>query len=209
MANLSFFYSSMNSGKTLDLIKTFYNFVKIDSEGNPITDNVICLTSAADNRFGQGVIASRPLQTKLEAIPVSENDELYPILINEVIPNRKNPTELILVDEAQFFTAKQIRDLARIVDNLNINVICYGLRTTFKGTLFSGSAELLGIADKIREIKNRCPCGSKATMNLLFDSNKTPISDGNDINIGDESQYISLCRKHFFDSLKNQKLSVS
>lgn len=208
MASLSFFYSSMNSGKTLDLIKTYYNFVKIDKNNKVITDNVICLTSSHDDRFGQGVIASRPLKTKLKAHAISNNINLYEF-IKDVLPQHKNRVDLILVDEVQFFTKEQILDLAKIVDNHNINVICYGLRTTFKGDLFEGSAELLGIADKIREIKNRCPCGQKATMNLMFDTDNKPITEGNDIQIGAENKYISLCRKHFFETIKNQKFDLT
>lgn len=206
MASLKFFYSSMNAGKTLDLIRTYFNFVKTDENNNVITDNVICLTSAKDNRFGHGVISSRPLDTTLEAYAIQEDTKLYEF-IQDIVKERKCKVDLILVDESQFFTEKQINDLASIVDYNNIDVTCYGLRTNFKGELFKGSKQLLAISDKIREIKNRCFCGEKATMNLLFNENKVPLKDGNEVQIGAEGKYISLCRKHFIESHKNKKLA--
>lgn len=205
MASLKFFYSSMNAGKTLDLIRTFFNFAKTDENHNVISDNIICLTSAKDNRFGKGVISSRPLDTTLSAYAIDETTNLYEFIQN-VIRERKDKVELILVDESQFFSEKQINHLAKIVDYNNIDVTCYGLRTNFKGEAFKGSAQLLATADKIREIKNRCGCGKKATMNLLFDENGTPIKSGIEIQTGAEGQYISLCRKHFFESHKKKKV---
>lgn len=206
MASLKFFYSSMNAGKTLDLIRTYFNFVKTDSNHKVISDNVICLTSAKDDRFGKGIISSRPLDTTLNAYAIDESTKLYDF-IKSVISERKDNVELILVDESQFFSKEQINDLAKIVDYENIDVTCYGLRTNFRGEVFKGSAQLLAISDKIREIKNRCLCGEKATMNLLFDENKSPVIDGGEIQIGSEGKYISLCRKHFLESHKNKKLT--
>lgn len=200
MANLYFQYSSMNAGKTLDLIKTYYNFVKTDENNNVISDNVVCLTSAKDDRFGNGIISSRPLQNTLEAFAIDSSMNLFDFITSEVSPKRRDKIDLILIDEVQFFTKEQIHQLALIVDKTGIDVICYGLRTNFKGELFEGSATLLGIADKIREIKNRCFCGKKATMNLLFDENNIPLKNGGEVQIGSESKYISLCRKHFNQS---------
>lgn len=199
MASLSFFYSSMNAGKTLDLIKTYYNFVKTDDDGTPISNNVICLTSAKDNRFGVGKIMSRPLKNGLDAFAIHPDNNLKELLELEIKQRKENgeKVDLILVDEVQFFSKQHIRVLSRIVDDLDIEVMCYGLRSNFKGEPFEGSLELMTIADKIREIKNRCFCGRKATMNLLFTPDLKVQKGGAEVQIGSENCYISLCRKHF------------
>ncbi len=199
MASLTFYFSSMNAGKSMELIKTYFNFKSQFSESvHAEKDNVICLTSAQDNRSGVGKISSRPLQTSLDAHPISPEIHLKDYLLNEVMPSMEDPTELILVDEAQFFTRQQIRDLAYIVDSLDIDVMCYGLRSDFKAQPFEGSLELLTLSDKLREVKNRCVCGNKATMNLRFNEHLDVVKDGDSIQVGGEENYISLCRKHFF-----------
>lgn len=210
MASLSFFYSSMNAGKTLDLIKTYYNFVKTDSEGKVVSNNVICLTSAKDNRFGIGKIMSRPLKDGLDAFAIHTDNDLLLILETEINFRKQNGenVDLILVDEAQFFSKEHIKVLAKIVDEYDIEVMCYGLRSNFKGEPFEGSLMLLTIADKLREIKNRCYCGKKATMNLLFNSDGTVQSDGNEVQIGAENCYISLCRKHFNEAHQNKYIKI-
>tara|TARA_B100000700_G_scaffold230615_1_gene255053 strand:- start:20724 stop:21368 length:645 start_codon:yes stop_codon:yes gene_type:complete len=199
MASLTFYFSSMNAGKSMELIKTYFNFKsQFSGSVHSEKDNVICLTSAQDNRSGVGKIASRPLQTTLEAHAIPKDLNLKDFLLNEVMPSMEDPTELILVDEAQFFTEQQIRDLAYIVDSLNIDVMCYGLRSDFKAQPFEGSLALLTLSDKLREVKNRCVCGKKATMNLRFDENFNVVNSGESIQVGGEENYISLCRKHFF-----------
>lgn len=205
MASLTFFYSSMNAGKTLELIKTFYNFAKTDATGHVISDNVICLTSSKDNRHGVGYITSRALTSKLEAFAISQSDDLYEF-IKTVIAQRSK-VDLILVDEAQFFTREHILALCKVVDELNINVMCYGLRTTFKGQSFEGSQALLELADKLREVKNRCYCcDSKATMTIRHDSHGNVISEGESIHIASDTHYTSACRKHFMQA--QQHLSI-
>lgn len=199
MASLTFFYSSMNAGKTLELIKTFYNFVKTDQQGNVISNNVICLTSAKDNRHGVGYITSRALTSKLEAFAISETDNLFNFLQTTI--SQREKVDLILVDESQFFTRQHILDLCRIVDELGINVMCYGLRTSFKGQSFEGSLALLELADKLREVKNRCYCcDSKATMTIRHDKEGNVISEGNSIHIASDTHYTSACRKHFMQA---------
>lgn len=205
MASLTFSYSSMNAGKTLELIKTFYNFAKTDNQGNIISDNVICLTSAKDNRHGIGYITSRALTSKLEAFAISESDLLFDFL-HDVISQRKK-VDLILVDESQFFTRQHILDLCRIVDELGINVMCYGLRTSFKGQSFEGSMALLELADKLREVKNRCYCcDNKATMTIRHDIQGNVITEGHSIHIASDTHYTSACRKHFMQAQESLKI---
>lgn len=205
MASLTFSYSSMNAGKTLELIKTFYNFAKTDNQGNIISDNVICLTSAKDNRHGIGYITSRALTSKLEAFAISESDLLFDFLHNAISQRKK--VDLILVDESQFFTRQHILDLCRIVDELGINVMCYGLRTSFKGQSFEGSMALLELADKLREVKNRCYCcDNKATMTIRHDSQGNVITEGNSIHIASDTHYTSACRKHFMQAQESLKI---
>lgn len=205
MASLTFSYSSMNAGKTLELIKTFYNFAKTDNQGNIISDNVICLTSAKDNRHGIGYITSRALTSKLEAFAISESDSLFTFL--EVTISQRKKVDLILVDEAQFFTRQHILDLCRIVDELGISVMCYGLRTSFKGQSFEGSLALLELADKLREVKNRCYCcDNKATMTIRHDNQGNVITEGNSVHIASDTHYTSACRKHFMQAQQLLKI---
>ena len=106
----------------------------------------------------------------------------------------------VFLDEAQFLSTDQVMQLARIVDDLNIPVMCYGLRTDFLGELFEGSARLLAIADEIRELKTICKCGRKATMNLRIDADGNAVTSGAKIEIGGNDRYVPLCRAHFYQS---------
>lgn len=198
MASLTFSYSSMNAGKSLSLIKIFYDFAE-ETENGVNSDNIICLTSSLDDRFGLGKIRSRPLAATLDAIPVGLDDDIVTI-VEDIKEKSKKDIELILVDEAQFFSEEQILQMCLIVDKLNINIMCFGLRTNFKGEFFEGSSALLRYADKIREIKNKCShkgCIRKAIMNARIDSEGEIIRDGEEIEIGAESKYKSVCRYHF------------
>lgn len=161
------------------------------------------MTPSIDDRSGVGVISSRTGMEE-KAIPLGPEESVYSALKSELIDsngNRKN-IHCILVDEAQFLTAEQIKSLSIIVDSFNIPVMCYGLKNDFQNNLFEGSETLLLYADKIIEIKTICAkeeCGKKAIMNLRLSDGK-PVYEGSQIQIGDE-EYVPVCRKHYFDYL--------
>jgi thymidine kinase len=191
----------MNSGKSLLLIKSFFDFAKTSGDEYN-ADNIICFTSSVDNRFGFGKITSRPLDTQLDAFTFHFDDNLIEIYKN-VKKSRQRDIELILVDEAQFLNREQVLELCSLVDNYKINIMCYGLRTNFKGELFEGSNALLCYADKLREVKNKCSidgCTNKATMNARIDKNGRVVREGNEVEIGLENRYQSYCRSHFLEN---------
>ena len=202
MSSLTFSYSSMNAGKSLALIKIFYDFAEnINGEIN--SDNILCLTSPIDIRHGKGKISSRPLKASLEAITVEDDDDLLELYEFE-LEKRNKKIDVILVDEAQFFSEDHVLQLCYLVDKMNVTVMCFGLRTNFQGELFEGSQALLRYADKIREIKNKCThigCTKKATMNARIDENNKIVREGDEIEIGAEDSYRSVCRDHFLSGL--------
>ncbi|CAL9974463.1 thymidine kinase [Vibrio phage D479] len=180
MAKLVFKYASMNAGKTANLIQTAYNF----KESNK---TVVILTSSLDTRYGKNKVASR-LGIEADAIPISPGDCLMGSFVYEC--------DVILVDEAQFLTKSQVKQLAKIVDELDTTVICYGLRTDFQGELFEGSQELLALADKLIQMPSVCnECTETATMNarLTNDTDKTVI--------GGNETYTGMCRSCFVEHL--------
>jgi len=190
MASTSFYFSSMNSGKSLLLIKMKYDYETVGKK-------VVCLTPSLNNRDGDGVIKSRALNRKITALKVKQNDCIKTIVDKEM---SQKQVDLILVDEAQFFTEKQVEELTHYSDLHNIHVMCFGLRTDSNGDLFDGSAKLLAIADKLIEVKNTCHCGKKATMTLRIDSDRNVLKNQPQVSIGSEEKYISVCRKHWFDN---------
>lgn len=185
--SVTFNYSSMNAGKSLLLLKALNDYKSVGKR-------VICMTPAINTRDGVGVIKSRALQESIPARNIKEDDDLFDIVNTSTEINK---ISLILLDEAQFFTKKQINQLCKISDDLDINVMCFGLRTDSNGELFEGSSELLAKADKLIEVKNTCHCGKKATMTLRVDSNGFAIKNGDQISLGAEDNYISVCRKHW------------
>ena len=188
MAKLYFSYSAMNAGKTTILLQASHNYGERGM-------NTLLLTAQLDNRAGTGTIASRiGLSAKAETFS-SETD------VTAIITHAHAQDKLscVLVDEAQFLTSSQVWDLARVADHMNIPVMCYGLRTDFQGNLFEGSATLLAIADNLREIRTICHCGSKATMVIRQTEGGDVIREGDQIEIGGNDKYVSLCRKHWAD----------
>tara|TARA_B100000945_G_C19848672_1_gene352881 strand:- start:43 stop:492 length:450 start_codon:yes stop_codon:yes gene_type:complete len=129
-----------------------------------------------------------------KAVSISAKDDLF--LITEKV-SKKNPLSCVLLDEAQFLTKSQVFSLGEIVDRLNIPVLAYGLRSDFRGELFEGSMHLLAWADELVEIKTICHCGKKANMVLRLDENGKPVNIGDQVKIGGNDIYISVCRKHF------------
>jgi len=190
MAKLYFNYAAMNAGKSTTLLQASFNY----SERGMRT---IKFTAKIDNRYEEGVIASR-IGLKQNAHLFDAETNLFEIVIKE---SGGDQAACVFLDEAQFLSGEQVLQLARIVDELDIPVICYGLRTDFRGELFEGSARLLALADEIRELKTICKCGRKATMNLRIDDKGNAVKVGEKIDIGGNERYIPLCRRHFFDAL--------
>ena len=182
----------MNSGKSMQLLATAYG---LQEKHIPF----LLLKSSVDTR-DVGVIKSRGLG-KRECIIVKPEDSILTIFSNEWSKNNY-PIKWIFVDEAQFLTEKQVEELSYIVDDCNVNVMCYGLRTDFTTNSFEGSKRLFEIADNIEEMKISCSCGNKAIVNARFDDGEL-VLDGKQIVIGGDEMYIPLCRK-CFNKLKNK-----
>jgi len=190
MAKLYFNYSTMNAGKSTALLQAAYNYSE-----RGMTPYLI--TAKLDNRKGVSKIASR-IGIEAEASVFDLADNLYlkvQSLIKEITIN------CILLDEAQFLSKSQVWQLARIVDNLKIPVLCYGLRVDFRGELFPGSLTLLAIADEIKEIKTICHCGRKATMVVRKTPDGKILDQGSQIQIGGNETYTSLCRLHWCEEM--------
>jgi len=195
MAKLFFRYGTMGSGKSLDLLKVAYNY-----EENGM--GVIILTSKIDDRYGHDIVKSRTGIGK-DATGIGDDDDIY-----EIIQYKKNiishRIDCVLVDEVQFFKKKHIHQLVKIVDVMNIPVICYGLRSDFKLEPFESSKYLMAIADEIEELKTICSeCGKKkANVNARFDENGKIVTQGEKIEIGGNDKYRPLCRRCFSDLKK-------
>ncbi len=186
MAKLYFYYASMNAGKSTTLLQADFNY----RERGMAT---MLWTAALDDRYDVGAITSR-IGLKAEAGRFSPDTDIRA----EVLAHHATtPLACVLVDEAQFLSRKQVLGLARLADEDNIPVVCYGLRTDFAANLFPGSAALLGLADALVELKGVCECGRKATMNLRVDGSGRAVLDGAQTEIGGNDRYVALCRKHF------------
>ncbi|WP_113907239.1 thymidine kinase [Aliidiomarina celeris] len=190
MAALYFTYSAMNAGKSTSLLQVAHNYEERDQQ-------VLLLTPAFDNRAGVGKIHSR-LGIDREARIFARNDDLFALIGNSAQQQR---IDCVLMDEAQFLSAEQVWQLTRVVDELNIPVMCYGLRTDAFGQAFEGSAVLLAVADKLSEMKTICHCGRKAIMSLRVDEHGNAVKHGEQIAIGGNERYISCCRKHWAEAL--------
>ena len=176
----------MNAGKTTILLQASHNY----GERGMAT---LLLTAQLDDRAGTGQIASR--------IGLSADSETFApdTDLKKLIENQHGIKKLscVLVDEAQFLTSAQVWQLAKVADYLNVPVMCYGLRTDFQGNLFEGSATLLAVADTLREIRTICHCGRKATMVVRQSEGGDVIREGDQIEIGGNEKYVSLCRRHW------------
>lgn len=187
MAQLYFRYSTMNAGKTIELIKVAYNY---EERGK----KVLVMTPAIDDRYGIGKIASRIGVTR-DATLIKDNTNILELFLDE---EKKGKVSCVLVDECQFLKRHHIEELAEIVDSFDTPVLAYGLKNDFKNDLFEGSYYMLIYADKIEEIKTICWCGRKATMVARVVDGKF-VKTGEQIQIGGNDMYISLCRKHYND----------
>jgi len=183
MAKLYFRYSTMGAGKSLDLLKTAYNYEERDKY-------VILFTSGLDNRYGTKKITSR-VGISREAHIFDDSTNIYEFVSENCIG-----CDCVLIDESQFLTKEQVWQLTDIVDELQCDVITYGLRSDFRGEPFEGSIYLMTLADEIEELKTICKYGDKASMNMRLSEGK-PIFDGNKVMIGGNDSYLPVCRTHY------------
>ena len=186
MAKLYFHYSTMNAGKSTLLLQASYNYRERGMQ-------TYLLTAAVDGRAGDGRIASR-IGISSSADTYTEESNLFDMLERR---KRKGPVACVFIDEAQFLTRDQVWQLARAVDDLGLPVMCYGLRVDFRGELFPGSAALLALADEMREARTICFCGKKATMVVRQDDSGRALTEGEQVQIGGNETYVSLCRRHW------------
>lgn len=191
MAKLYFYYAAMNAGKSTTLLQADYNYRERGME-------TMLWTAAFDDRSESGTIGSR-IALSAPARTYSDEVDLF-VAIGEELKRRR--LDCVLVDEAQFLTQRHVLQLCRVADELSIPVLCYGLRTDFQAKLFPGSAALLALADNLVELKAVCECGRKATMNLRVDQDGFAVARGAQTEIGGNDRYVALCRRHFFERLR-------
>lgn len=183
---LYFRYGTMGSAKTALLLTTAYNF---EERGM----RYVCLKPIIDTREESNVIRSR-IGIERECRWIYHESDLYEMAC-QLSAESEGVIDWFLVDEAQFLTAAQVDQLARVVDDFGSNVICYGLRTDFRSCLFEGSRRLFEIADTIDEIKSTCTCGRKTIINARMDSNGDFVEEGQQVEIGGDDRYMAVCRK--------------
>ena len=185
----------MNAGKSTSLLQSAYNY-----QERGMTR--LIFTAAIDDRMEAGKVSSR--------IGLSEDAKLYHTdtdLFDFISQQHKNSKiNCVLVDESQFLTEQQVSQLSDVTIELNIPVLCYGIRTDFLGELFDGSKYLLAWADKLIELKTICFCGKKATMVVRYDENNNVMTQGQQVKVGGNDNYMPYCRKHFKQAITSGKL---
>ena len=186
MAKLYFSYSAMNAGKSTILLQASHNYRERGMR-------TVLFTASHYAEYQDGRISSR-LGVAADAELFSANDDLFGWIGR--LHGEGQPVSCIFIDEAQFLSREQVWQLARVADRLGIPVMCYGLRTDFRGELFEGSAELLAIADDLREVRTICHCGKKATMVLRKDATGEAALHGDTVQV-EKDLYVSLCRAHW------------
>jgi thymidine kinase len=188
MAKLYFYYSTMNAGKSTSLLQSSHNYRERGM-------HTLVYTAELDQRGG-GKVHSRIGLTS-DALHFAPGSHLF----REIeAAHSRQPVSCVLLDEAQFLTRGQVEQLAMVVDRLSIPVLCYGLRTDFRGELFEGSGRLLALADELSELKTICHCGRKATMVMRVGSDGLAEREGAQVEIGGNERYVSLCRRHYFEA---------
>ncbi|MEH6644645.1 thymidine kinase [Sulfitobacter sp.] len=190
MAKLYFNYSTMNAGKSTVLLQAAHNY----RERGMVS---YLMTAQLDNRAGEGRIASR-IGIGQGADTYSDNEDLFAKIAARL---NAGPCACIFVDEAHFLSEEQVWELARVVDDLGVPIMCYGLRVDFRGQLFPGSAALLALSDEMREIRTICHCGKKATMVVRQDAEGKVMREGAQVQIGGNEAYVSLCRRHWREAI--------
>ncbi len=193
MAKLYFKYGAMGSSKTAQALITKYNYEENDLK-------VWLIKPSADTRDGVTILRSRiGLEAPVEVI--APETDIY----NTFIATRKGNCDVIIVDECQFLTSRQIDELRAIVNNHDIPVMCFGLRTDFQTKLFPGSLRLMEIADTIQEIKTICDCGAKATVNARIDADGYIITEGAQVVLGGNDSYIAMCHRCYVLGIRDKR----
>ena len=187
MAKLYFYYSAMNAGKTTTLLQSAHNYRERGMR-------VAILPPRLDDRAGAGVVASR-IGLRADAVAFEREDDLERLIRDDIAAHGK--LDCVLVDEAQFLSRAQVWQLSEVVDALRIPVLCYGLRTDFRGELFEGSQYLLAWADEMSEIKTICHTGKKAIMTVRVNDQGLAVQDGPQVEIGGNERYVSVSRAEF------------
>jgi len=182
----------MNAGKSTLLLQASHNYRERGMQ-------TYLLTAQFDNRAGEGQIGSR-IGINQDADTFAPGQNLYDAITAQLT---KSACACVFIDEAQFLEETQVWQLARAVDDLNVPVMCYGLRVDFQGKLFPGSAALLALADEMREIRTICHCGKKATMVIRQNENGEAMTEGEQVQIGGNETYVSLCRRHWRQATGN------
>lgn len=190
MAKLYFNYSTMNAGKSTVLLQASHNYRERGME-------TYLLTAQFDNRAGDGRIASR-IGIGQDADTFAAGEDLFAKIDARL---KQGAVACVFIDEAQFLEKDQVWQLARAVDDLKVPVMCYGLRVDFQGELFPGSAALLALADEMREVRTICHCGKKATMVVRQDDHGNALTEGDQVQIGGNETYVSLCRRHWREAV--------
>lgn len=194
MAKLYFYYSTMNAGKSTALLQAAHNYGERGMRA-------LIYTALLDDR-DSGRVHSR-IGISREARRFAPGDDLF---AQVAVEHAIAPLSCVLIDEAQFLTPEQVRELARVVDELDVPVLCYGLRTDFRGALFPGSAQLLAWADNLVELKTICHCGAKATMVVRVGADGRVEREGAQVEIGGNERYVALCRRHFTQAFRAGRL---
>ena len=194
MAKLYFKYGAMGSSKTAQALITKFNYEERGMK-------VWLIKPSVDERDGVFTVKSR-IGLTAEGTAISETCNIY-----EEMKNRPEHADVIIADEAQFFSREQIDELRDIVDELNVPVLCFGLRTVFLTHVFPGSGRLLEIADEFSEIKTMCECGRKATVNARIDGNGKIVTDGAQIFLGGNDSYVAMCYSCWKKKIKEQNKS--
>lgn len=190
MAKLYFQYSTMNAGKSTVLLQASHNYRERGME-------TYLLTARFDDRAGKGRIASR-IGIGEDADTFDVDTDMFAKIETRL---RAGDVACVFIDEAQFLTKDQVWQLARAVDDLRVPIMCYGLRVDFRGELFPGSAALLALADEMREVRTICHCGKKATMVVRRGADGKAMTDGDQVQIGGNETYVSLCRRHWREEM--------
>ena len=190
MAQLYFYYSAMNAGKSTSLLQSSYNYRERGM-------NTLVMTASIDDRYGVGKVSSR-IGIETPAQVFGSRDDIAKMITTA---HEEQKLHCILIEESQFLSKEQVKQLTYIVDIVDIPVLCYGLKTDFQGELFTGSQYLLAWSDKLVELKTICHCGRKANMVVRLDDEGKPMREGEQVAIGGNESYESVCRKHFREFL--------
>ena len=195
MAQLYFYYSTMNAGKSTSLLQSAYNY-----QERGMTR--LIFTADIDDRVEVGKVSSR-IGLNEQAELYTNRTDLYQFIEQS---HTTDAIDCVLIDESQFLTKQQVQQLTDVVDKLRIPVMCYGIRTDFLGELFEGSQCLLAWADKLVELKTICYCGKKATMVVRYDESGNVITKGEQVEVGGNDRYMSYCRLHFKQAIAKRSL---